>query len=142
MNWGKSIVVAFILFASFIGVLVSVCLRQDIALVADDYYEQELRYQDQLDRVYNTANLAVKPEIRLKDKSLEVEFSRFKDITSGSVEVFRPSDQRFDRRFKLGNSNLVIQEFDVSNLPTGMYKVRLQWAMDDKEYFLESMIYR
>ena len=142
MNWGKSIVIAFILFASFIGALVSVCLRQDISLVADDYYEQELRYQDQLDRIYNTANLVVKPEIRLKDKSLEVEFARFKDITVGSVEIFRPSDQRFDRQFKLDKSSSVIQQFDLSNLPRGMYKVRMRWAMDDNEYFLESMIYR
>ena len=44
MNWGKSIVLSFILFAAFIGTLVTVCIRQDISLVSKDYYEEELQY--------------------------------------------------------------------------------------------------
>ena len=45
MNWGKSIVLAFVLFAVFIGVLVAVCVREDISLVSRNYYNEELDYQ-------------------------------------------------------------------------------------------------
>ena len=44
MHYGKSIVVAFILFAMFIGTLVTVCIREDVNLVSPDYYEEELAH--------------------------------------------------------------------------------------------------
>jgi hypothetical protein len=40
MNWGKWIIVSFVLFAGFIGTLVTVCVRQDISLVSKDYYKE------------------------------------------------------------------------------------------------------
>ena len=44
MNWGTWIALSFVLFALFIGALVVVCVRQDINLVALDYYKQEIDY--------------------------------------------------------------------------------------------------
>jgi len=64
MNIGKWIVVAFVLFAAFIGTLVVVCVRQDVSLVSRDYYRQELAYQNQIQRLNNTAALLEKPVIR------------------------------------------------------------------------------
>ena len=51
MNWGKSIVLSFVLFAAFIVTLVTVCLRQDISLVSKEYYKEELQYENQLTRL-------------------------------------------------------------------------------------------
>ena len=64
MNWGKSIVLAFILFAVFIGVLVFVCVREDVSLVSKNYYKDDLEYQSQIDRVRNTDELAKKTDDR------------------------------------------------------------------------------
>lgn len=141
MNWGKSIILVFVLFSVFIGGLVAVCLRQDTPLVAADYYEQELLFQHQIDRVNNTLGLDVKPVIQLVDKHLEIQFSRFAEVTEGNLELFRPSDARLDRHFKMDKSNGEKQRFDLSELPTGMYKARMLWSMNGKEYFLEDIIY-
>ncbi len=140
MNWGKSIVLAFVLFALFIGTLVVVCLRQDIPLVAADYYDQELKYQEQLDRLNNTNQLSEKPVIQVSNHALEIQFSRWADVKEGSVVLFRPSDAKLDRRFSVtGVEN--IQRIDLKELPGGMYKARMSWSMDGKGYFLESVIY-
>ena len=53
MNWGKWIIVSFVLFAAFIGILVVICVRQDISLVSKNYYQEELAYQQQIDRMNN-----------------------------------------------------------------------------------------
>jgi hypothetical protein len=75
MNWGKSIILAFVLFAVFIGVLVTVCVRQDISLVSRDYYDEELDYQSKMDGARNAAGLSQKPEINLTEgQSLRVTF--------------------------------------------------------------------
>jgi hypothetical protein len=140
MNWGKSIVLAFVLFILFIGTLVVVIMRQDISLVTDNYYEQELRYQEQLDRMSNTNGLSEKPSITVFPGKVEIRYGRMTDVTVGELELFRPSDKRWDRRFTLLNQDSV-QQFNVQELPRGMYKAKLRWSQDGKAFYLESTIY-
>ena len=66
MNWGYKIVVAFVIFAAFIGTLVGICVNQDISLVAKDYYRQEIAYQEQIDRMANHEALPEKPKVTYK----------------------------------------------------------------------------
>ena len=139
MNWGQSIILAFVLFALFIGSLVVVCLRQDVQLIAPDYYQQELVYQQQLERMNNANRLAVRPVIHVSWEWLEVEYTLMADLENPTLELFRPSDQRFDRNFNL--SAEVKQRLDVRSLPKGFYKARMRWTMQGKEYFIEEMIY-
>lgn len=140
MNWGKSIVLAFVLFALFIGVLVTISVRQDVPLVAANYYEQELRYQEQIDRMKNTDQLAVKPVIEVVEGSLEVRYPAMAEITSGEVELFRPSDARLDRKYSL-LPDATVQRIDLAGLPGGMYKAKMRWSQGGKEYYLERTIY-
>lgn len=140
MNWGKSIVLAFVLFATFIGVLVTIIFRQDIALVTENYYEKELRYQEQIDRERNTSELPEKPSIQVADGALVVEYTGMTQITSGELELFRPSDAKLDRKYVL-SPDATVQRIDLSGLPGGMYKARMRWTQNGKEYFLENTIY-
>ncbi len=140
MNWGKSIVLAFVLFALFIGSLVVVCLRQDIALVTTNYYDQELHYQQQLDRMTNAEQLKEKPLVQVVNGALEVQFSRLPEIEQGELELFRPSDAKLDRRYTLASISQV-QRIELEGVQGGMYKAKLRWRMDGKDYYLESVIY-
>jgi hypothetical protein len=141
MNWGKWIVVSFILFAVFIGVLVAVCVRQDINLVADDYYKQELDYQKQIERLNNAHALAVKPVISVANSSLQISFKDFNRIKQGELTLFRPSDASADLKFEMKITADTIQSFDIRMSPKGMYKAQLKWSMDEKEYYFEETIY-
>jgi len=140
MNWGKSIVLAFVLFAGFIGTLVVVCLRQDIPLVATNYYEQELQYQQQLERMKNTEALVEKPEIQVVDGAVEVRYSQMKEISKAELELFRPSDSRLDRKFAIDPKGSLTR-FELTNLPGGMYKARMRWTQDGQEHYLEKTVY-
>jgi hypothetical protein len=140
MNWGKWIVVAFVLFAGFIATLVTVCVRQDISLVSKDYYKEELAYQDQMLRIQNVSQLQRKPIIAAIDGEVIISFESFADIKLGELKLFRPSDARLDRTYPLASSTAASQHFDVSQLPHGMYKARMKWEMNGKEYFLEQII--
>ncbi len=55
MNWGKSIVLVFIVFAGFIGAMIYQMCRQRIDLVRDDYYQSEIAYQQQINRLTNAS---------------------------------------------------------------------------------------
>lgn len=141
MNWGKSIILAFVLFAAFIAVLVTVCVRQEISLVAKDYYRDELAYDEQIDRMRNAESLASPPTFEVAhDGNLEVRFEQFDTVETGEVYLFCPSDAHQDRRFKLQNGSSAVQRFTLNNAAHGMYKARMQWTMGGKEFFVERLI--
>lgn len=141
MNFGNWIVVAFALFAIFIGTLVTICIKQDISLVSSNYYNDELKYQDQIGRIDNTNKLLVKPTIVKVDNSVQVRFDSQSKIQNGELKLFCPSDPKMDKAFSLSSSGGNTQLFDIKSLHGGMYKARLLWSMDGKEYFFEAIIY-
>ena len=140
MNWGKGIVISFILFAAFIGVLVAVCVREDVNLVSKNYYADELAYQQQIERINNTLQLQEKPDINVVNGVMEVKFNQFNAMEEGEIKLFRPSDVRLDKQFKLLPSDQKAQQFDVRALPAGMYRIKMLWSMNGKEYYIENVI--
>jgi hypothetical protein len=139
MNPGKWIIVAFVLFAGFIATLVVVCMRQEINLVSADYYKQELVYQDQIERINNAKHLIQKPVIVATRNTMKVTFDSTQRIQQGELQLFCPSNARMDRTFTLTPDQ---HEFDasVSGLASGMYRVKLFWTMNGKDYFQEEIV--
>ena len=141
MNFGNWIVVSFVLFAAFIGTLVVVCLREDISLVSKDYYQEELVYEDQIQRLNNVAALKEKPVISVVDHMVQVEFSQFNTIEHAELEIFCPSNASMDRKFLVKSSDQPVQFFQLDPLQKGMHRAKLQWEMNGKEFYLEEVIY-
>ena len=141
MNWGKSITLALVLFATFIGTLVTVCVKQDVNLVTKDYYKEELAYQLQIDRMAHTAMLSERPVISVEDGSvLKISYADFENINQGSLELFRPSDPALDRRFELGKSANSSVYLSTKGMQKGMYRAKLRWQMAGTEFFVEQLI--
>jgi hypothetical protein len=141
MNFGNWIVVAFILFATFIATLVTVCVRQDVSLVSKDYYKEELGYQEQIHRLNNTASLAAKPVIKVVNQTLQVKFNQSEKIENGELKLFCPSNTKMDRIFTVTTSNETTRTFDINSLQKGMYRAKLFWKMNGKEFYQEEVIY-
>ena len=141
MNWGKWIVTAFVLFALFVGTLVTVSLRQDITLVTREYYKEELAYQEQLERKQNANRLEERPDLLVVDNErLEVRYRDLKSVSSGVVTLFRPSDAALDHVFVLQATEDTVLRFPLETYKKGLYKARMQWTMNGKEYFIEKII--
>lgn len=140
MNWGKWIIVAFIFFAAFIATLVTVCMRQDVSLVSKDYYANELAYQDQIQRINNANRLTQKPSIHKSGNFLLVEFHQAKEMEKGKLTLFNPSDPAKDKIYALSTSVEEQLLIPLEDIKPGMYRAQLEWAMDGKEYFTETVI--
>lgn len=139
MHFGKWIVVAFILFAFFIGTLVTLCVREDISLVSKDYYQEELDYQAQLQRLNNTQMLSQKPTVKFIGQELTITWAENTTIERGELKLFCPSNAKLDKQFPLQQSREQI--FKTASLKKGLYKVKLLWTMEGKEYYYEQEIY-
>jgi hypothetical protein len=140
MNPGKWIVVVFILFAAFIGTLVTVCVREDISLVAKDYYNQELVYQEQISRMNNAAALTEKPNIIVTQDFIRVTFDSLSFVEHGKLDLFCPSDSKMDRSFEIQESDDQQFTYALTGLKSGMYRVKLLWSMAGKDYYQEEIV--
>jgi hypothetical protein len=142
MNFGKWIVVAFVAFAIFIGTLVTVCVRQDISLVSKEYYKEELAYQGQIQRIQNTRELKEKPIMEKIDaKTLELRFDLKSNVQKGKLLFFCPSNPHMDKSFDLDLSKANVQLVNIASLQKGMYRAKLFWTVEGKEFFVEQVIY-
>jgi hypothetical protein len=140
MNWGKWIIVSFVLFAAFIGTLVTVCMRTDVSLVSKDYYNEELEFQKQIVRLENTSALESKPVIVAGKGTIEITFD-FSGLETGELILFRPSDAALDKKFQLSTTGDQLQQFTTDQLDPGMYRARMQWTKQGKEFYYEQVIY-
>jgi len=141
MNWGKSIVLSFVLFAVFIGVLVAVCVREDISLVSRNYYNEELDYQTKMNGAHNVDQLSQKPEISLTEgQSLRVTFD-FHEFENGKLVFYSPADISEDKTFEIEATSSPFQTFALGTLKKGNYKVKMIWTVNGKDFYFEKSIY-
>ena len=140
MNWGKWIVVSFILFAAFIATLVTVCMREDVSLVSKEYYKEELDYQQQILRLQNTESLLQKPEIILRHDRLLIQFESFAKVENGILTLFCPANPGNDRKMVVPASSSSEHVISVSNVKHGMYHARFSWTMGGKDFYMDKVI--
>lgn len=142
MNWGWNIVFAFTGFVAFIVYLAIRSFQTNIDLVTEDYYQQELQYQQQIEKMANTKHLAVNLTIAQKDQQLIIQFPEaMTEEISGTISLFRPSDARFDLTEAIAINTGQQHRLNVDQLPKGHYKVKVDWKTGAEAYYSEKPIY-
>lgn len=142
MNFGGKIVILYLSFVALIVGLVVMCFRQDVELVHQDYYGQEMKFQEKIDAVKNAQQLPGSiAHLISKDKVvLSADTSLGSAQFKGSITFFRPSDSKLDRAFDMHFVNHQ-QTIDRKELSAGVYKLQLSWTSGGKQYFKEDVIY-
>ena len=130
-NWGTGIVLAFIMFISFILYFVIRMSTDDSnnhELVTKDYYKQELAYQKEIDAEKNAVALGAQLKIQKSEKGLIIQFPenyKPEEIT-GKVSLYRPSNRHLDVDFpiSLSNTHLLIPD---NQLVDGRWDIAISW---------------
>lgn len=141
ISWGYKIAATYLLFVAGIMFLVFKASNEQYDLVVEDYYEQELKYQEVIDQKQRLAALSTKVELTHKEGSLEMalpgDFAG--KAVEGEVYFYRPSDAGKDLRkaFRIqGNRHTL-------SLPAmqGMYDIKISWKSEGKTYFHEQKMF-
>jgi len=134
----------FALFIMFIVAFIVFATRQKIDLVRHDYYEEEVRFQQQLDRLTRTrpvhAEVAVAYDAGHQQITLTLPAAHAHRPATGQIHFYRPSDAGLDRDIELAVNFDGIQEVDAQKLRAGLWKVRVFWNVDGQEYFFDQPI--
>jgi hypothetical protein len=143
-NWGTGIVLAFIGFISFILYFVismNTNSKYEHDLVTEDYYAQELEYQNDIDKENNAKTLKQNLTWKKTTEGILVKFPEDfeeKNIT-GKVFLYRPSNKQFDfeTTISLSNHNLLIPD---KRLLDGRWNIKIYWQYNGKSYLYKKEI--
>jgi hypothetical protein len=143
MNWGTKIALIYGGFVAFVIAMVVLCVKQnDIHLVSKEYYKEEIAYQDQIDKLTNTQQLHGQMGFQYIGEKQEVEFFFPKSLSDATGEIlfFRPSDARKDVKIAVNMDEAGKQIVPVSSLNKGLWKVKVKWNAQNKDYFSEQVL--
>lgn len=128
MNWGKKIILAYAVFMAIILTLVAMSMRHDVDLVAEDYYQQELKYQDVID-AENAA--AQRPfSMNITDTGLIIQLDSVSTASGfkGSASFLRPSDDKLDFQDELTTNNNGKTIIPLTKFSAGRYEATITWV--------------
>lgn len=139
MDWGKGILLTIIAFVGFILTLVIISVRQDdIHLVTENYYEKEIKYQDQIDRETSAASLT--REVLVFDSQAKTVVLDLPVGAKGNLQLFRPSDARLDQELSLDILEEGKTTVPLEKLKSGYWKVQLTWTENGVDFYQEKKI--
>jgi hypothetical protein len=140
--WPLGILGAFVLFVGgMAGVVVIAATHRD-HLVASDYYEQELKFQGQIDAAARAEKSGAKimRDAAIGQIVITLPAAQLANSFSGTVELYRPAAPELDRAFPLQPRADGVQTLDASRLAAGPWQVRVRWQTGGQDYFLEQKI--
>ncbi|PKB17904.1 FixH family protein [Flavobacterium sp. 5] len=145
-NWGTYIVIAFVLFISFIMYFVlkvQTDSKYDNDLVVEEYYKHDVHFQDEMARIQNAHDLKVKPVITVEANGVSIVFPADftpKDI-KGTVAIYRPSNKKFDFQVPISFTDSASLFVPKSKFVGGEWYINMEWQYKGKSYLTKEKIY-
>jgi nitrogen fixation protein FixH len=141
--WPIGLVVFFVLFVtSTVGfVMWTTHHRED--LVAADYYDQEIRFQQRIDATARASAAGMKPAVSY-DRAAGSLSLRFADAAAlgsatGTVALYRPSDAALDQAFAFAPDAAGSQTISAA-LASGLWRVKVDWQKNGHAFFAEEAV--
>jgi hypothetical protein len=142
-NWGVGIFILYTGFALLTIGLVVFSMTKKVDLVTDNYYDKELKYQQQIEREKNSNSLDKKIRIEINAKELKISFPEFvnPDSVKGTIHFYRPSDSGKDFILNIALEKNKKQRIILSKLDKGIWKLQINWSCNNREYYYEESVF-
>lgn len=137
--WGWGIAAVYTVFALGTLGVVAFTMTQRIDLVSEDYYQKELKYEQQIDRARNTSDLQSQLGCVTVDggQAIKLQFPAGMREIKGNVLLYRPSVSGIDRELEIKVGPDGAQLIPVSKLKPGLWKAKVSWSSEGREYYNE-----
>ncbi len=141
MNWGNKLILVFVVFVLFMGVLVYKSVNTRYDLVSKDYYKDELRYQDKIDGLANAAKVS---DIVVSQDAENVFVDFPKELngskSEGEAWFYCATDESKDKKIPLQADVNGRQVFAKNQLSKTHYLLKLSWKIGSNFYFAEKEV--
>ena len=141
--WPYGIIAAFVVFLSGTTALIVLAFTQHNDLVTTNYYEDEVRFQSQIDRAARaqqaTAQATADYDPVTRQLRISLPFDHARNA-AGRVQLYRPSEAGLDRQLELHLDPAGVQTIDAAELKEGLWKVRITWTAGGEDFFVDRKI--
>lgn len=146
MNWGFGVVIAFVGFISFIMYFVITMTADEkysYDLVAEDYYNQELNFQKNIDATKNAKKLKENIKIERVKEGLKIIFPKEFNTQSitGKVFLYRPSNKQLDFEMPIAVSDSSYLLMPDKRLFDGRWNIIVDWVYKEKRFLFKKEIF-
>lgn len=146
ISWPTGIIIAMSAFIIFILSFVykaTFMTEYDHHLVSEDYYKDELNYQQEIDKLNKAATLKEDVTLTKVAEGLLIKFPAEFDPEkiTGTISFQRPSNDKidFELPIKLTTADYLIAD---DNLVQGIWNVKIEWVINGTAYlFKEKLMY-
>ena len=143
MNWGHKLTIFIVLFLVVMLGMVFYATMQTNEMIDDNYYQKELEYQDVIDAKQNLVNISSNNLI--SQTFLEVVITlppgTFEKLEKGNIELLRNDSKANDVQLEIEPNGSNRRTIPKSSLLKGMYKSRIKWTNDGKEFYKEESVF-
>ena len=142
ISWGTKLTIVFVVFAASISYMVYQCFNTPVNLVSDEYYKDEIAYQQIIDGSKNAVSLSSPIMLRQKNSEIIIQLPaemKSKPV-SGSVLFYCASNSDKDRKFSLQVGQNAQQVINPGKVMPGSYIVKTEWWANKIHYYNEQLI--
>lgn len=140
--WPLGVIGVFVLFFAGMAAVVVIASTHQDHLVADNYYEQELKFQGRIDSVDRAqkSGAAIVHDAAAGRLFIKIPSPQLLRKFAGTVELYRPSAPALDRELRLEPGADGLQTINSSELAVGPWTVRVAWTSGGENFYLEQKI--
>ena len=142
--WPIAIACFFAVLITALATWAVVAQRNREELVSADYYEQEMAYQQQIERLRRSADTGVTIGYVVGGRGGVIRIAwpaaSHPSEAQGRVRLYRPSEAALDREFAVSVGADGHQDIDAGILKPGLWKVRVHWGPEDSGYYAEGTV--
>lgn len=138
LNWGSGIAIFYTLFVVTMVYMVVRASQTDVNMVQDNYYDQDINYEAfRKSRQNGMEEGLLSIEYQSGQKNVKIQFPEATAEIDGSVQLYRPSNQSWDKNLKIAVDASNAMEVAVDQLPKGYWKIVVRWDSKGKSYYKE-----
>lgn len=141
-NWGFGIATIVVIFLLWNAIFLIFAFGEKVDLVADNYYERELKYQDEIEKYKNrnidNGHLIIEATSSVLTVSIPEKFLTKK--IEGEIYFYRPSNSDNDFKMKMVTDAEGKQHIDISNLDRGYWRIIINWNDGETKYLEQKKI--
>jgi hypothetical protein len=156
INWGVAITIVYITFATATVSFVVFAVGRPVELVSADYYEQSLKHDAHRRAMANAEALGDAVRIAAVEDAAEDAAGDARTIAisiatptaqtralpvTGTVTLYRPSDQTGDRVTALSLDDEGHQRIRVESAARGRWVVKLAWRAGRQDFYREQTVW-
>ncbi len=141
-NWGTGIALTLILFVGLMSFMVYKAMQQDFDLVTEDYYAEELDYQNIINQKRNALHLTDSATIRLTEKAVWLNLPNDFEGKNKTFSVLMYCEQEADNDFSFEHEATTENSFEVpfKKITAGKWIAKVKLNCDDVDYYFEPEI--